>query len=128
MKQDIINKFQNKIAVIGILGLGYVGLPPMLRYAEIGCKALGVDIDAEKVQKLNDGKSYIEHIPSKKIAASLKQDFEATTNFSRASEADKLILCVPTPLNKYREPNLSFVTDTTDMVVPYLRKRTGVVA
>jgi UDP-N-acetyl-D-glucosamine dehydrogenase len=122
MKQSLINKFQNKTAVIGILGLGYVGLPLMLRYAEIGFKVLGIDIDADKVTKLNQGKSYIEHIPSAKIAEAQKQGFEATTDFARASEADALILCVPTPLNKYREPDLSFVTDTTDMVVPHLRK------
>jgi UDP-N-acetyl-D-glucosamine dehydrogenase len=122
MKQDVINKFQNKTAVIGILGLGYVGLPLMLRYAEIGFKVLGLDIDQDKIDKLKAGKSYIEHIPSAKIAEANKQGFEATTDFARASEADALILCVPTPLNKYREPDLSFVTDTTDMVVPYLRK------
>jgi UDP-N-acetyl-D-glucosamine dehydrogenase len=122
MKQSLIHKFQNKTAVIGILGLGYVGLPLMLRYAEIGFKVLGIDIDADKVMKLSQGKSYIEHIPSGRIVAAQQQGFEATTDFGRASEADALILCVPTPLNKYREPDLSFVTDTTDMVVPHIRK------
>lgn len=122
MKQSLIHKFQNKTAVIGILGLGYVGLPLMLRYAEIGFKVLGIDIDADKVMKLSQGKSYIEHIPSGRIVAAQQQGFEATTDFGRASEADALILCVPTPLNKYREPDLSFVTDTTDMVVPHFRK------
>lgn len=122
MKQALINKFQNKTAVIGIFGLGYVGLPLTLRYVEIGIKVLGIDVDAGKVAELNQGKSYIEHIPSSKIEKSVKQGFEATTDFARASEMDALIICVPTPLNKYREPDLSFVTDTTDMVVPYLRK------
>jgi UDP-N-acetyl-D-glucosamine dehydrogenase len=122
MKQLLIKKFQNKTAVIGVLGLGYVGLPLMLRYAEVGFRVFGFDIDERKVEKLNQGKSYIEHIPSSKIEKSLNQGFEATTDFTRASEADALIICVPTPLNKYREPDLSFVTDTTDIVVPYLRK------
>lgn len=122
MKQQLIEKLQNKSAVIGILGLGYVGLPLMLRYAEIGYKVLGFDIDQDKIEKLNNGKSYIEHIPSNKIADALERGFTATSDFSKASEADALILCVPTPLNKYRGPDLSFVTDTTDMVVPYLRK------
>jgi UDP-N-acetyl-D-glucosamine dehydrogenase len=122
MNQDIITKFKNKTAIIGILGLGYVGLPLMLRYVETGFRVLGIDIDAEKVQKLRAGKSYIEHIPSAKIAESLNKGLEVTADFSRAHEADALILCVPTPLNKYREPDLSFVTDTTDMVVPYMRK------
>lgn len=122
MKQNLIQKLQSKTAVIGILGLGYVGLPLMLRYAEVGYKVLGFDIDKDKITKLNNGISYIEHIPSSKIAGALKQGFEATADFSRATEADALILCVPTPLTKYRAPDLSFVTDTTDMLVPYLRK------
>lgn len=122
MKQSLIQKFDDKSAVIGILGLGYVGLPLMLRYVEIGYKVLGFDIDQDKIDKLNSSRSYIEHIPSSKIASALDQGFEATADFSRATEADALILCVPTPLNKYREPDLSFVTNTTDMVVPYLRK------
>jgi len=122
MKQKAIDKYQNKTAVIGILGLGYVGLPLMLRYAEVGYKVIGIDIDQEKVDALMKGESYIEHIPAADIQASLKRGFEATTDFSRATEADALILCVPTPLNKYREPDLSYVLDTTDAVIPYLRK------
>ncbi len=122
MKKELIHKFENKSAVIGILGLGYVGLPLMLRYTEVGYKVLGIDIDAKKVARLMLGKSHIEHIPSEKIKNMLSKGFEATTDFSRTGEADALILCVPTPLNKYREPDLSFVTDTTDMIVPYLHK------
>ncbi len=122
MKQILIDRLDNKSAIIGILGLGYVGLPLMIRYAEVGYKVIGIDIDQEKVDRLNQGKSYIEHIPSQQIQISLEQGFEATTDFSRATEADTLILCVPTPLNKYREPDLSYVTDTTDAVIPYLRK------
>lgn len=120
-QQHLIEKLKDKTAVIGIVGLGYVGLPLMLRYSEVGYKVLGLDIDVSKVESLLDGKSYIEHIPSEAIANSLRQGFDATTDFSRASEADALIICVPTPLNKYREPDLSFVTDTTDSLVPYLR-------
>ena len=122
MKEEIINKFQNKTAVIGIIGLGYVGLPLMLRYSEIGFKVLGIDIDVDKVTKLNQGESYIKHIPSSKIKESHNNGFEATIDFARSSEADALIFCVPTPLNKYREPDLSFITNTADKVVPYLRK------
>ena len=120
-KQQLIEKLKNKNAIIGIVGLGYVGLPLMLRYSEVGYRVLGFDIDADKVNSLSQGKSYIEHISSESIAQSLTQGFEATADFSRASEADALIICVPTPLNKYREPDLSFVTDTTDSLVPYLR-------
>lgn len=121
IKQSLIEKLNNKSAVIGIVGLGYVGLPLVLRYAEVGYKVLGFDIDLFKINSLNAGKSYIEHISAESIATSLKSGFEATAEFSRASEADALIICVPTPLNKYREPDLSFVTETTDSLVPYLR-------
>lgn len=122
MKEDLIESFENKEAVIGILGLGYVGLPLMIRYAEIGYKVIGIDIDADKVNMLMEGQSYIEHISSSQIKKSLELGFEATTDFSKVALADALILCVPTPLNKYREPDLSYVINTTDAVVPYLRK------
>ena len=121
IKQSAIGKFRDKTATIGIVGLGYVGLPLMLRYAETGFKVLGFDIDAEKVNKLNNGETYIEHITADKIAAARAAGFEATTDFSRIGEAEAVILCVPTPLNKYREPDMSFVIDTTDAVKPYLR-------
>jgi UDP-N-acetyl-D-glucosamine dehydrogenase len=93
----------------------------MLRYIEVGYKVLGFDIDQEKVDALNNGHSYIEHISSDTISHATQNGFKATTDFSMAIEADALIICVPTPLNKYREPDLSFVTETTDSLVPYLR-------
>lgn len=121
MDSRLIEKLNNKTAVIGIVGLGYVGLPLMLRYTEVGYRVLGLDIDPAKTDKLNSGESYIEHIPSEVIAKAVQKGFNATTDFSRSSEADALIICVPTPLNKYREPDLSFVTNTMDSLVPYLR-------
>lgn len=122
MSAALISKFKGKQAVVGIVGLGYVGLPLMLRYSSIGFKVLGIDIDNSKVTKLNQGQSYIEHIAAENIAAAVTQGFEATTDFSRASECDALILCVPTPLNKYREPDMSYVVSTTDSLKPYFRK------
>ena len=122
MKSELINKFGNKNGKIGIVGLGYVGLPLMLRYNAIGFDVLGIDIDQSKIDALLSGKSYIEHIPSSSIQQALTNGFDATTDFSRASECDALILCVPTPLNKYREPDLSFVIDTTEALAPYFRK------
>ncbi len=105
----VVEKFKSRQALIGIVGLGYVGLPLMLRYNAIGFDVLGIDIDDVKVDKLNAGQCYIEHIPQAKIAKARASGFEATTDFSRVSECDALILCVPTPLNKYREPDMSFV-------------------
>jgi len=122
MKTNLINKLQDKTAIIGIIGLGYVGLPLMLRYVEVGYKVLGIDINQEKVDMLNQGISYIEHISTEHIKKAVENGFEATTDFSRVAEADALIICVPTPLNKYREPDLSFVIDTTDFIIPHLRK------
>lgn len=116
-----IAKFASKEAVIGIVGLGYVGLPLMLRYNAIGFRVLGIDIDVGKVNSLNAGQSYIEHIAGEHIAKARNSGFEATTDFKRVSECDALILCVPTPLNKYREPDMSFVINTTNAIKPYLR-------
>lgn len=121
IKDELIAKLLNHSAVIGVVGLGYVGLPLVLRYAEIGFKVLGIDIDPQKVDDLTAGRSYIEHIPADRVQACRESGFEATSDFSRAKEADALILCVPTPLNKYREPDLSYVTNTTDALVPFLR-------
>ncbi|RFO98795.1 UDP-N-acetyl-D-glucosamine dehydrogenase [Rhodoferax lacus] len=120
-KTRLIEKLKNKTAVIGIVGLGYVGLPLILRYIEVGYKVIGFDIDVDKVASLADGLSYIEHIPSESIQNALKGGFEPTSNFSKIPEVDALILCVPTPLNKYREPDLSYVLNTTDSLTPFLR-------
>lgn len=115
------SKLDARQAVIGILGMGYVGQPLALRFASLGYKVIGFDIDARKVDELNAGHSGIEHIKDDDVANAVAQGMTCTTDFSRASEADALILCVPTPLNKYREPDLSFVTDTMDSIVPFLR-------
>jgi UDP-N-acetyl-D-glucosamine dehydrogenase len=117
----LIARFDTGSAVVGVVGLGYVGLPLSLRYAEAGFKVLGIDIDAAKVERLNGGASYIEHIDSACVVAAKANGFEATTDFSRAGEADALIICVPTPLNAYREPDLSFVLSTADALLPHLR-------
>lgn len=120
-RQACIGKLKSGDALIGIVGLGYVGLPLMLRYNAIGFRVLGIDIDTAKVEKLNDGRSYIEHIAGEHIAKARTSGFEATTDFRRVGECDALVLCVPTPLNKYREPDMSFVIDTTNAIKPYLR-------
>jgi UDP-N-acetyl-D-glucosamine dehydrogenase len=121
MSQHLIDKFKSRNAIVGIVGLGYVGLPLAIRFAEVGIKVLGFDIDQAKVDAIHAGKTYIKHIPDAAVAKAHAQGFHATTDFSRAGEVDALILCVPTPLNQYREPDLSFVIDTTESLVPYLR-------
>jgi len=118
--EALIKKLNNKTALIGIVGLGYVGLPLLLRYVEAGYKVLGLDIDPEKPRKLHNGETYIKHISAEAIAAA-RHSFEATIDFNRAREADALILCVPTPLDEHREPDLSYVLNTTDSLVPHLR-------
>lgn len=118
---QLLARFEERSAVVAIIGLGYVGLPLSLRYAQAGFKVLGIDIDARKVARLNGGGSYIEHIGATAIGQALAAGFEATADFSRAVEADALIICVPTPLNAYREPDLSFVLATADALLPHLR-------
>ena len=119
--ETLTTRLRERTAVIGIIGLGYVGLPLTLRYAEAGFRVLGIDIDGGKVERLNRGESYIRHIASADIAHARDHGFEATTDFTRAGEPDALIICVPTPLNAYREPDLSFVLDTTDALLPFMR-------
>lgn len=106
---------------IGIIGLGYVGLPLALRFAETGHNVIGFDIDQDKVDSINIGRSYIKHIEDKAVALGQKRGIIATTDFSRAGDVDALIICVPTPLNKYREPDLSFVIDTIEVLIPHMR-------
>jgi UDP-N-acetyl-D-glucosamine dehydrogenase len=119
--EQLTTRLRERTAVIGIIGLGYVGLPLTLRYAEAGFRVLGIDIDGTKVERLNRGDSYINHIAAADIARARERGFEATTDFTRAGEPDALIICVPTPLNAYREPDLSFVLDTTDALLPFMR-------
>ncbi len=118
---NLLEKLTQKDAVIGIIGLGYVGIPLMLAYVTAGYKVIGFDIDSEKIEYLNKGQSYIRHIASDFIENARHKGFEATKDFSRISEVDAVILCVPTPLNKYREPDLSFILNTVETILPYVR-------
>lgn len=122
MSVDTVQKLKNRSASIGVIGLGYVGLPLVLRYCEENYKVVGFDIDDSKVNRLMEGDSYIEHIESSKIKFALSKGFKATTDFSKAKDVDALIICVPTPLNQYREPDLSYIVSTIESVKPYLRK------
>ncbi len=106
-----------------VVGLGYVGLPLALRFADTGRNVIGIDIDPLKVDSLQRGASYIKHIPSRAVHRAIEQGrFESSTNFARVQEVSAVIICVPTPLNACREPDLSFVLNTGRAVAPYLQK------
>jgi UDP-N-acetyl-D-glucosamine dehydrogenase len=113
---------------IAIIGLGYVGLPLSLQFARSGVTVLGLDIDPAKVQALNAGQSYIKHISAEAIAGAVKAGtFSAAADFSRIKEVEAVIICVPTPLNKNREPDISYITETGKAIAPHLQKGTLVV-
>ncbi len=120
--QILLEMIENKSVRIGIIGLGYVGVPLAIRISEQGLSVIGFDIAPELVAELNDGVSSIKHIKNTEIAKIRAMGFEATTDFSRADECDALIICVPTPLSATREPDLSFVKNTMNQISPFLRK------
>jgi UDP-N-acetyl-D-glucosamine dehydrogenase len=121
MRQQLIRKLTDQSAVIAIIGMGYVGLPLMLRFSEEGYRVIGIDIDRSKVDQLNRGESYIQHIAPGRIAMARARGFVAQADIAAAREADAVIICVPTPLDRYREPDLRFVIGTMDSLVPHLR-------
>jgi UDP-N-acetyl-D-glucosamine dehydrogenase len=121
LRDALLRKLRNREAAVAVIGMGYVGLPLALRYSEVGYRVLGIDIDSAKVDALNAGRSYIEHIPQSAVVAARAKGFEATSDFRQAAQADALIICVPTPLSQSREPDLSFVIGTIEALVPYLR-------
>jgi UDP-N-acetyl-D-glucosamine dehydrogenase len=113
---------------IAIVGLGYVGLPLSLQFARSGVDVLGLDIDPAKVDSINQGRSYIKHIESSAIAEHAKSGkLSASTDFSRVKETEAIIICVPTPLNKNREPDISYIIETGKAIAPHLQKGTLVV-
>jgi UDP-N-acetyl-D-glucosamine dehydrogenase len=121
IKGNLLEKFTDKSAVIGIFGLGYVGLPLAIRFVDAGFSVIGFDIDEVKITAIESGKSYFKHIDDLKIASAITSGLSVTTDFAKVSQADALIICVPTPLNKSREPDLSFVTSTVELMLPYIR-------
>lgn len=119
--QSLHEKIVNRKVVVGVYGLGYVGLPLALRFVEAGIKVIGFDIDARKIESLQAGKSYIERISGNTIDLAISRGLEVTTEFSRTSEVDALILCVPTPLTSHREPDLRFIIATIEAALPHMR-------
>ena len=115
------SKIQQRHAKVGIIGMGYVGLPLALLYSEQKFQVTGFDIDQRKVDTLAKGGSYIYRITTDEIQAAKAQGFTATSDYAQITQMDAIIICVPTPLNEYHEPDLSFITDTTHSIAPHLR-------
>jgi len=119
----LLESIQNKTAIVGIIGLGYVGLPLAIHFGSKGFKVIGFDLDTRKIDKLLHGESYIKHIPAEPIREMIDQKLlDVTIDFSRLSEADCILICVPTPLSDKMEPDLSYLLDTTQTIAKYLRK------
>lgn len=126
--QSFVTKLRSKKATVGIVGLGYVGLPLMLSFTRKGFRVVGFDIDASKVDLLNKGGSYIHHIPSTEIEQRVRGgQFNATNDFSQISQCDAILLCVPTPLNRNREPDMTYIEGTARSIRPHLKKEQLVV-
>jgi UDP-N-acetyl-D-glucosamine dehydrogenase len=116
-KQILLDKIKSGQASIGIIGLGYVGLPLALAFAEKGFKVLGFDVDPKKIKALNDGECYISHLDKNKVAQAVRaQTLAATTDFKRLKEPNALIICVPTPLTPQRDPDMSYIVSTTEQI------------
>ncbi len=128
MKKQLIEKIKTREATIGIIGLGYVGLPLLIEFGKASFHVLGIDIDESKIKSLKKGESYIKHIEAKEIHALFctkdekKKEIlaDATTNFSRIAECDALLICVPTPLTKHRDPDLSYIIDTAEKMGKFI--------
>ena len=123
LNTDVVSRIKDRTAAVGVIGLGYVGLPLVIAFSRAGFRVRGFDLDEKKIGSLSEGRSYIRHIPSELIRE-LKEKgrFSATTDFSFLRETDCVIICVPTPLTRHREPDLSFVLRTAETISTHLRK------
>jgi UDP-N-acetyl-D-glucosamine dehydrogenase len=119
---SLVDKIANKSAVVGVIGQGYVGLPLALVFWEAGFRVLGLDVDAKKIEMLSKGESYIKHVGPQRVAAAIRSGgFSATTSFERLKECDAILICVPTPLGRHREPDNSYIHATARDIAKSLR-------
>src|SRR5271167_1054641 len=114
-------KIQSRTAKVGVVGMGYVGLPLALLFSEQSFPVTGFDIDQKKVEVLESGGSYIYRIAPTEIQAARSHGFTATADYAKVASMDALIICVPTPLNEYHEPDLRYIRETAESIAPYLR-------
>ena len=112
MKTELTRRIESKEAIIGIIGMGYVGLPLALRFSEAGFRVTGFDLDPAKAESIADRRSYFAHIADARISAAVDCGLAVTTDMVRSAECDAIIICVPTPLGSHQEPDLSFITGT----------------
>ena len=120
---NLLDKIEKREAVVGIIGLGYVGLPLAIHFGQKGFNIIGFDVDTRKIDMLLQGESYIKHIKMEQINDKIKErKLDVTVDFNRLSEVDCILICVPTPLTDKMEPDLSYVMDTTKSISENLRK------
>ena len=120
--EQLNTKIRSKQAIIGIIGLGYVGLPLAVEFGQAGFSIVGIDVDQKKVNTLNQGISYIQDVPTKEVASLVQAGkFKATTDFSALRDVDAISICVPTPLRKAKDPDISFIVAAVEQIVKYLR-------
>ncbi len=123
MVDSLVAAVDRRETVVGVVGLGYVGLPLVFAFDDAGFRTVGFDIDESKVKSLEAGKTYIKHLPDERIAAlNASGRFTATTDFSKIGEVDAILLCVPTPLTQQREPDMTYIVKTAEAIAPYLKK------
>ena len=128
MKEKLLKKIENKDFTVGVVGMGYVGLPLILCFVEKGYRSIGIDIDKSKIDSLMTKQSYIKHIPAQRIGAAITSGkFNPTTDFAKVSECDAVLIAVPTPLNKNREPEMDYIVSTCEAMYPYIRKEQVIV-
>lgn len=121
--EKLLKKIEERTAVVGVIGLGYVGLPLAIEFAKAGFPVIGFDLDIAKVKKINAGKSFIKHIPARAVKElSGRKDCRATDDFSLLKKADCVLICVPTPLTEHREPDMTYIESTTKVIARHLRR------
>src|SRR5207244_5018919 len=119
--ESVEGRLANRTANVGIIGLGYVGLPLALLFADAGFPVTGFDVDPQKVEKLSRGESYIYRVPASEVQLARMKQFSATVDYSNIADMNVVIICVPTPLNEQREPDLSYLINTAEAITPHLQ-------